>query len=120
MSQFERLPILSLLLLSLALVACNEPEVSTLATPPRVGGEEGFVTFVVDGDTVDVAIQGEVFRVRYIGVDTPESNEPCFDEATAANAQLVAGQNVTLVRDVSDTDQFGRLLRYVYVGTVFV
>lgn len=75
---------------------------------------------VVDGDTIDVEINGERQRVRYIGINTPERNEPCFDEATAANVELVLGKTVELVKDVSDTDRYDRLLRYVYVGDVFV
>jgi endonuclease YncB( thermonuclease family) len=75
---------------------------------------------VVDGDTIDVEINGERQRVRYIGMNTPERNEPCFDEATQANVELVLGKTVELVKDVSDTDRYDRLLRYVYVGDVFV
>jgi len=84
------------------------------------GQETGVVTNIVDGDTIDVSIGGTVYRVRYIGINTPESNEMCGSEATAANAALVSGQTVRMVRDVSQTDQYDRLLRYVYVGDTFV
>lgn len=78
------------------------------------------VTRVIDGDTIEVK-QGEVtYRVRYIGVNTPESDEACYTEATQANRNLVNGQQVRLERDESNTDQYGRLLRYVYVGNTFV
>jgi hypothetical protein len=60
-------------------------------------------------------MDGQSFRVRYIGVDTPERDALFYNEATAANRQLVEGQTVTLVKDVSETDRFGRLLRYVYL-----
>ncbi|MBK7919332.1 MAG: thermonuclease family protein [Chloroflexi bacterium] len=73
------------------------------------------VTHIVDGDTIDVEINGEVYRVRYIGMDTPERGDSFFQEATDANAQLVAGQKVILVKDVSETDRYDRLLRYVYL-----
>jgi micrococcal nuclease len=53
-------------------------------------------------------------------MNTPERGEPCFDEATAANVELVQGKTVQLVKDVSDTDRYDRLLRYVYAGDVFV
>lgn len=85
--------------------------------PPQ---ESGIVTNVVDGDTIDINLNGAVVRVRYIGMDTPEYDQTCGTEATQANAALVAGQSVRLVRDVSETDQYGRLLRYVYVGDTFV
>lgn len=75
---------------------------------------------VIDGDTIDVELNGVEYRVRYIGVNTPERDQTCYDEATAANRALVSGQSVRLVADVSDTDPYGRLLRYVYVGDVFV
>lgn len=58
--------------------------------------------------------------MHYIGIDSPESGQPCSEEATAANAALIEDQTVTLVSDVSPVDQFGRLLRYVYVGDTFV
>ncbi len=85
--------------------------------------EVGVVTRVVDGDTVEVAFPGgEMALVRYIGIDTPEREnetnpQECFyTEATKRNAELVLNKSVRLVRDVSATDQYGRLLRYVYVG----
>jgi endonuclease YncB( thermonuclease family) len=89
-------------------------------TTTSPGGSSGTVTNVVDGDTIDVNINGTVYRVRYIGMNTPESDEVCYQEATAANAALVEGKTVTLVKDTSETDRFDRLLRYVYVGDVFV
>lgn len=78
-------------------------------------GESGTVANIVDGDTIDVLIDGQEFRLRYIGMDTPERGELGFAEATAANVALVSGKTVILEKDVSDTDRFGRLLRYVYV-----
>lgn len=78
-------------------------------------GDHGIVIDVIDGDTVDVDINGEVYRVRYIGVDTPERGDFYYAEAQSANADLVLDQEVILVIDVSETDQFGRLLRYVYL-----
>jgi len=87
---------------------------------------EARVTRVVDGDTIDVYMDGVVHRVRYIGIDTPETVHPsepveCFGkEASAKNSQLVGGKTVRLEKDVSETDQYGRLLRYVWVGDIFV
>jgi len=85
-----------------------------------VGGQNATVIRVIDGDTIDVSINGTIARVRYVGVNTPERDEACYAEATQANANLVSGQTVTLVRDQSDTDRFGRLLRFVFVGDLFV
>jgi micrococcal nuclease len=90
------------------------------ATALPEDAEIGTVVYVVDGDTIHVSIGGTEYKVRYVGVNTPERDEPCYDEATARNSELVLDQIVTLVRDVSDTDDFGRLLRYVYAGDIFV
>jgi micrococcal nuclease len=79
------------------------------------------VVDVVDGDTIEVAIRGEVEDVRYIGVDTPETVAPgepvgCFGpQSSAANERLVAGERVRLVFDAERRDYYGRLLAYVYV-----
>ncbi len=78
------------------------------------------VTQVIDGDTIVIA-NGS--RVRYIGIDTPEvypKLESFGSEAWQANRELVEGKVVRLERDVSDTDRYGRLLRYVYVDGTFV
>ena len=93
----------------------------------RGGGHPRAPTFgraqvlrVVDGDTIRVRLDGHTERVRYIGVDTPESVKPgtpvqCFAKrAAAANAALVAGRSVRLVGDVEQRDRYGRLLAYVY------
>lgn len=80
--------------------------------------EVGVVVRVIDGDTIDVQASGEIVRVRYIGIDTPETNagpEWMGAEATEANAGLVEGRQVTLEKDISETDQFDRLLRYVWI-----
>lgn len=85
------------------------------------------VVAVIDGDTIEVDLgQGNIKRVRYIGIDTPESVDPrkpvqCFSkEATAKNKQLVENGIVGLEKDVSETDKFQRLLRYVYMGDLFI
>ncbi len=81
---------------------------------------------MVDGDTIKVEIDGVVYTVRYIGIDTPETVhpslpvEPLGKEAAAKNAELVADKMVMLEKDISETDQYGRLLRYVWVGEVLV
>ncbi|MCA9909371.1 MAG: thermonuclease family protein, partial [Anaerolineae bacterium] len=59
-------------------------------------------------------------RVRYIGIDAPEHDQPCGPAATEANADLLEAGAVTMVRDVNNTDRYGRLLRYVYIDDVFV
>jgi len=93
------------------------------ATPrptPTPHGKEARIVNVIDGDTVQVEMDGRIYPVRYIGIDCPEFGEYGYEQATQANRQLVQDRTVRLVKDVSDTDQYGRLLRYVYVGDTFV
>jgi micrococcal nuclease len=81
------------------------------------GPTSATVTKVVDGDTVDV--DGDL-RVRYIGVDTPETSGGQIDcygpEAAEYNRQAVLDKQVTLEYDVECKDRYGRLLAYVYAG----
>ena len=115
-------------------VMLSEQAPATFEQEPR-GFESGVVTRVVDGDTIEVEITGRrggpgageaavgrEYTVRLIGIDTPESVDPrrpveCFGrEASAATEALLAGEEVRLVKDVSETDRFDRLVRYVYLG----
>lgn len=90
--------------------------------PINNGYQTGIVTAIIDGDTIYVRIDGSEFSVRYIGIDAPEldDREPLAEEAKQLNGSMVDGKTVTLVRDVSETDVYGRLLRYVLVDDVFV
>ena len=72
------------------------------------------VTSVVDGDTLDLS-DGTV--IRLIGIDTPESGQCGYGDATAVMAGLVTGFDITLVSGArDDVDKYGRLLRYVEVN----
>lgn len=89
-------------------------------TAPKIeNSQEVVITRVIDGDTVE--LEGGV-KVRYIGIDTPETSDPrtgvqCFGkEATKRNKKLVEGKKVFLEKDVSETDKYGRTLRYVWVS----
>lgn len=105
----------------LAIAACTpgaaQPP-NAVVLPPCEWAE---VDRVVDGDTIVVLLDGEAGRVRYTGIDTPESVapgqpvEPFGHEASAANEALLAGGWVCLERDVSDHDRFDRLLRYPWL-----
>jgi micrococcal nuclease len=84
------------------------------------------VTKVIDGDTLEVSISGQLKKLRMIGIDTPETVDPrrpveCFGkEASAKTKELLQGKEVRLEKDVSETDKYGRLLRYIYVGDSFI
>jgi micrococcal nuclease len=105
---------LSLLLVLLLCLSCG----------PGVDGQAGDgharVVRVIDGDTIEIE---DGARVRYIGIDTPEVypyTEFYGEEALQKNRELVEGKAVRLEADVTDKDQYGRLLRYVYVDGLFV
>lgn len=119
-----------LLLTALTILGCASVARVTESTPPatitpspyvRPGLTPAAVTRVVDGDTIRVQIDSDEYRVRYIGIDTPETVDPrrpvgCFGkEASERNRQLVEGKTVGLEKDVSETDSFDRLLRYVWI-----
>ena len=86
------------------------------------GAETVTVASITDGDTIDVTHrEGTIGTVRLIGINTPESNE-CFagDAAAALEALIPVGATVGMTVDVSDVDQYGRLLRYLWLGAMSV
>jgi micrococcal nuclease len=97
-----------------------------LVVTANVTFTEATCTRVIDGDTIEVSIGDGVYTVRYIGIDTPEMDDgrpeyrALAEEATRVNRDMAEGKNVSLEKDVSETDQYGRLLRYVFVGYSFV
>ena len=103
-------------------IAANFAGITPTSAPasPPAAEEIGPVTRVVDGDTIDVLIDGKNVRIRYLQMNTPERDEPCFREATQANRDLVEGKTVRLAPDVELVDPFDRLLRYIYVGDILV
>ena len=84
------------------------------------------VVRVVDGDTINVEINGQTESVRYIGIDTPETVDPrrpvqCFGvEASKKNKELVEGKMVRLEKDITDRDKYNRLLRYIWLGDILI
>jgi micrococcal nuclease len=85
-----------------------------------VAPEYGYVSSVVDGDTIRVETWRKHEIVRYIGMDTPERGQPGGLAAAKRNRELVLGRIVRMERDVRQRDPFGRLLRYVYVDGIMV
>ncbi|MEX0916884.1 MAG: thermonuclease family protein, partial [Candidatus Spechtbacterales bacterium] len=86
-------------------------------------GEPVLVTRVIDGDTIELS---DGRRVRYIGIDAPETGSTegegaCFaDEATKRNTQLVLNKEIQMTEGPDDMDTYGRLLRFVWVGNTLV
>ena len=116
----------SLVLLALvALVLVRPWEHVRLGDPPPRSAT-AYVVRAIDGDTIEVRLDGHSEDVRYIGVDTPETVKPgtpvqCFGpRAHRFNARLVAGRRVRLGFDAERRDVYGRLLAYVHLGRRFV
>ncbi len=95
--------------------------VATSSAIAGVQGEQALVDRVVDGDTIVVLINGQDKTVRFVGMDTPETVDPkrpvgCYGkEASNETKSLLTGKMVILQKDVSDTDKYKRLLRYIYL-----
>lgn len=89
--------------------------------PKTTKREVGVVKSITDGDTIVVEIDGVDYKVRYIGVDSPEPSSGTLGiTASTQNQNLVMGKTVTLIMDKSEVDRYDRLLRYVIVGNTFV
>ena len=109
---------LAVLAISVAIIGCEQ---LTATTTPSGSQPQVRVTRVVDGDTIAVRLDGRTEKVRYIGMDTPETVKPnspveCFGkEASAHAAELLPdGTPVRLVLDVEERDRYDRVLAYVY------
>lgn len=82
---------------------------------------EATIVRVVDGDTVEVSVEGNTYKLRMIGVNTPETKHPkkgvefFGKEASAFTTEQLTGKTVYLQKDVSETDKYGRLLRYIWI-----
>jgi len=94
-----------------------------LPSPTILAGQRIKVIRIIDGDTIE--IEGGQ-KVRYIGINAPETVHPdmkvqCFGkEAAVKNKELIEGKIIELEKDVSETDKYGRLLRYIYSDNIFV
>lgn len=126
-----------ILFFSLMLTGCeSEPAQSVnfvtdspaaVSLDEQSGEDTYLVTRVVDGDTIIVDIDGVEERVRFIGIDTPESVHPDADRnveygkvASEFTRGQLEGKTVTLEYDVQERDQYGRILAYVYLdGKMF-
>lgn len=95
-------------------------EVGPSSSAVPAGGDGAVVVDVVDGDTIEVSLDGDRERVRLVGINAPERGECLADDATRWLRDQIGGREVDLVADESDRDRYGRLLRYVEVDGVDV
>lgn len=118
MSQKKLIGLLITLLLAILVPLTAKYGPRTLTAPPGYYHVKQFI----DGDTIEVDMNGTAEKVRFIGVDTPETHDPrkqvqCFGVAAATFTKQQIGNNaVRLEADPTNTnrDRYNRLLRYVY------
>ncbi len=110
--------------ITISSIAPQTPTEAPTTSPASFhGGIMAKVVNVVDGDTIKIET-GET--VRFIGIDTPETVDPskpimCYGkEASDKNTELIEGKVVELEKDVSETDRYGRLLRYIWLDGVLI
>lgn len=82
--------------------------------------EEAKLVRVTDGDTIVVLMDKVEYKVRYIGVDSPESGAKYFQKAADYNTRLLGSGNLVMIKDTSETDRYDRLLRYVFADGKFI
>ena len=108
-------------LLSVLIASANLLTSASLSVAAPVDLQRATVVSVVDGDTIWVELNGQREKIRYIGIDAPETNHPIKgvqeygSDAKASNRRLVEGRTVQLEFDVAQRDRYGRLLAYVYL-----
>lgn len=113
--------IIALILTAIGFVAAKQPDKPAFVAQQNPGNYQ--VVEFYDGDTVSVNMNGTTEKVRFIGVDTPETHDPrkevqCFGQAAAQYTKdLIGTQEVRLDADPTNQnrDRYNRLLRYVYL-----
>lgn len=96
---------------------------SETPSPTIIDRKLNKVLKVIDGDTINVEVEGKSQTIRLIGIDSPETVDPrksvqCYGkEASDKAKELLTGKNVTLESDSTqgDKDKYSRLLRYVFL-----
>lgn len=113
-------------LLVLALAACGAPA-DDAPSGDATEGRLATVTRVVDGDTIQVELDGDELRVRLLNIDAPEKDGPyteaeCLGQTSGDHlaSLLPVGTEVRLVEDQETQDQYGRYLAGVYLDDVLV
>ena len=106
---------LFLVILTVFAAACTETLVDNTVPSTAPAGEQAHVIYVSDGDSLIVDLDGTEQKVRLIGINAPEREECFGPESRDRLHALLDDQTVTLVADIESTDQYDRLLRYVYL-----
>jgi len=112
----------TILCIAVLATACR-PDTPPAPLTPTALQPNATMLRVIDGDTIDVTVEGRRERVRLIGIDTPETKKPntpvqCFgpEATTFTKSLLAADAPLHLERDVVARDDYGRMLAYVYLA----
>jgi micrococcal nuclease len=117
MGMTKRLFIFLIIIVALALLSIFWPQLtgkSISNSNQDYQKEPAIVTRVVDGDTIHVKINGEEETIRLLGINTPEHDQPYYQEAKDFLKNIIENKSVELERDLTDTDKYDRKLRYVF------
>lgn len=79
-------------------------------------GIESTVSRIIDGDTIELA-NGD--KVRLVGIDAPEKNQPYYKEVIS-QLKILEGKSVRMEKDKTNKDRYGRYLRYIFLGDNFI
>jgi micrococcal nuclease len=104
--------ILLLILLIAILIAINYSKLDKITGNFLADYEEGIVTRVVDGDTLEIGNES----IRLLGINTPERGEIYYKEAKELLSSLVLNKTIRLEKEKEDKDRYGRKLRYIYLN----
>ncbi len=96
--------------------------------PPALAQDIYEIKQVIDGDTIEITRYGKPEKVRFIGLDTPETLDPrkpmqCYGKEASDNSKkLLSGQKVRIEFDpvVGERDRYGRLLAYIWLNSELV
>jgi micrococcal nuclease len=99
--------IIILIISAILLINSQKPAGNNITINPNQ------VIRIIDGDTFELA-NGEI--IRLICIDTPEKGKKGAEEASEFLAYLILNKEVRLEKDIDDKDEYGRLLRYVYIN----
>lgn len=109
-----------LLILILVLISsCTYIGEVTLETEHPLEGPY-LVTNVIDGDTADIIIDGKTERLRFSGVNTPETDECYYQEAKDELKRLILDKKIYIQQDITNRGNYGRLLRYIYLDDLLI
>jgi endonuclease YncB( thermonuclease family) len=92
----------------------------TECIPKNTQQQVATLASVTSGDTIEVFIDGSLYEVAYIGINAPDMTGALGEFSRSANFKEVLGKELLLIKDVTDTDDSGKLLRYVIADDLFI